>query len=116
MSLAGPSIAVSLFAGSERCSDALRFLERNHHPKVLMADMMERMFGDGVVAAKTIHGEAADLPSGLGAYSLGFPCTPWSMRGRRGGFEDSNSQPFQIGLRTIRTLAPLTWTLECVRC
>ena len=82
----------------------------------MIGDMVERIFSNGAASAKTIQGETRQLPLGLGAYTLGFPCTPWSMRGRRGGFEDENSQPFQVGVQTILSLKPLTWTLECVCC
>lgn len=107
-------MTISSFAVSETCIDALHFLERNHGPKLLITDMLARTVADGKINVTTLQGECRALPSGLDIYTLGFPCTPWSFRGVRGGFEDANSMPLRAGIATIKTNEPTIWVIECV--
>lgn len=100
---------------SEKNPDALHFLETNHRPAIMCADMTDRRVTDtGQVVTKKLDGQEVTMPKGLGAYALGFPCTPWSTRGQGLGFQDKNAAPFTLGVATIRALKPKTFTLECV--
>jgi site-specific DNA-cytosine methylase len=65
------------------------------------------------VVAKTIDGNRVEMPTGkLDLYVLGFPCTPWSLRGEGAGFDDENCKPFWAGISTIMHALPKTFVME----
>lgn len=110
----GITLTVNLVGCCEKKVDCQHFLETNFQPRIICQDMHDRRLEDGrvwVLNKKT--GNYEEIPHGLSLYVLGFPCTPWSKRGRGLGFGDSNSEPVTIGLRTIKTVEPLTFCLEC---
>ena len=53
------------------------------------------------------------LPSsGIDLYVAGFPCTPWTRRGSRQGWDSPDIKPFKIGFKTIRRIQPALWLYE----
>ena len=50
----------------------------------------------------------------LDLYVCGFPCTPFSSKGKQLGFDDVNSKPFWIACKTISLLRPKVVVLENV--
>lgn len=99
---------------SEKCTDALHFLAKNFQPKILVTDMTKRIFRDDKVFVTDLGGKEVQFPTQVGAYAMGFPCTPWSLRGLGTGFGDDNAKPLQVGIVTILKTKPKTWLLECV--
>lgn len=111
------SITVAPFAACDRKPCCLHFLEKNHQPKHLMADILNRQIkgkgADATVCTTTIEAEEVQIPKhNIDLYVLGFPCTPWSLRGDGGGFEDPNCKPFWAGLSTIVHALPNTFVME----
>lgn len=68
------------------------------------------------VHTTTLAGKQLLLPKDqLDMYVLGFPCTPWSLRGEGAGFNDPNCKPFWAGLSTIKHCRPKTFVMENAR-
>ena len=68
------------------------------------------------VQTRTIDGGHVTIPKdALGMYVLGFPCTPWSLRGEGARFDDPNCKPFWAGLSTIKLCCPKTFVMENAR-
>lgn len=63
------SFAVVLFNLKSKCTSG-----------IISGDMTERRTNDDKVLVYNLKTEAwEEIPHGLGAYVLGFPCTPWSL-------------------------------------
>ena len=59
------------------------------------------------------HGTNHDLPRhGLDMYVGTYPCSPWSRRGKRTGFNHPDAQVCIIGLKTIAYVTPAVFVLE----
>ena len=111
------SITGAPFAARDRKPCCLHFLEKNRQPKHLMADILNRQVkgtgADATVCTTTIEAEEVQIPKrNVDMYALGFPCTPRSLRGYGGGFEDPNCKPFWAGLSTIVRALPSTFVME----
>jgi DNA-cytosine methyltransferase len=121
MALAGLSVGgrapESIFASDTRRS-AQRWLHEHTTPRVLFADMLGRKhFTDGI-SGPTALGEDMRLYKAecdLDFYVVGFPCTPFSVRGAKKGFEDEVAQTFWSTVRTVSTMRPRGVLLENVQ-
>jgi DNA-cytosine methyltransferase len=74
-------------------------------------------FADGM-SGLTILGEDMRLnraESDLDFYVVGFPCTPFSDRGAKRGFDDDVAQTFWTTVRTVSTMRPRGVLLENVQ-
>ena len=88
------------------------FARLNHAPKHMSEQMEHRNFQTGQVHC-TIHGENHNLPRhGVDLYVGTFPCTPWSRRGKRTGFDHPDAEVSIIGFKTIAFVGPAIFVLE----
>ena len=68
------------------------------------------------VLTRTLDQKDLEIPNGkLDLYVLGFPCTPWSLRGQGCGFQDPNAKPFWAGISTLKVICPKTFVMENAR-
>jgi len=114
---ANPDFQLEIHASGacDKNANSLYFLEKNHDPKILSRNMTDRTIIDGKVWDQDLKtGAAAQIPDGLDVYVLGFPCTPWSLRGAGAGYDDPNAKPLFVGLATIAEVKPKVFVLECV--
>jgi site-specific DNA-cytosine methylase len=61
-------------------------------PKFFFADLIDRAFPDKAIRTKTLDGTEITLTreaANLDLYVAGFPCTPFSDKGKRGGWQDN---------------------------
>lgn len=101
--------------------DCLQFIDTNHSPRCLVDEMKSRRIDDlndsngSQVLVYDLKTQSWQyIPQHIGVYTLGFPCTPWSMRGLGKGWEDPNAAPFFVGIETIQRVQPMVFVLECV--
>ena len=76
-------ITVNVVGVCEAKQDCRVFLEDNHKPRIISANMRDRKIKevDGVLCAFDLNvksGHYDQLPEGIDIYGLGFRCTPWS--------------------------------------
>ena len=50
--------------------------------------------------------------AGVDLYVGTYPCSPWSRRGLRTGWNHPSVEPFRIGLQTICHIQPAVWMIE----
>lgn len=108
----GVSVQFKLYFTCDSDKKCLKFANLNHHPKHTSTAMEQRNFETGKIWCET-HKENHDLPKqGVDLYVGTYPCSPWSRRGKRTGFDHPDAQAFFIGLHTIVFLAPAVWIIE----
>jgi site-specific DNA-cytosine methylase len=108
----GVSVQFKLYFTCDSDKKCFKFANLNHHPKHTSTAMEQRNFETGKIWCET-HKENHDLPKqGVDLYVGTYPCSPWSRRGKRTGFDHPDAQAFFIGLRTIVFLAPAVWIIE----
>ena len=74
----------------------------------------EESSGESVVLVLNLKNDVWErVPRHLGVYVLGFPCTPWSMRGLGKGWNDPHAAPFFVGIESIKRIQPLILAMEC---
>ena len=59
--------------------------------------------------------EEKSLPipqAGVDVYVGTYPCSPWSRRGLRTGWDHPSVEPSRIGLQTISYIQPAVWMIE----
>jgi len=88
------------------------FAELNHNPMHMSGHMQHRNFQSGQVHC-TIHNENHDMPrSGVDLYVGTYPCSPWSRRGKRTGFNHPDAEVSIIGFKTIAFIGPAVFVIE----
>lgn len=107
-------VKIEIFCACDKEKHVLKFVGENFNPRHTSGDMKHRNFTNG-----TFHDNksniAVDLPrEGIDIYVCCFPCTPWSARGRRGGFDDPESWLCQQMFDTIAFLKPSVFYIENV--
>ena len=75
-------------------------------PTYFFADLVQRSFTDTTITAKTLGAKEITLTRedvDLDLYVAGFPCTPFSDKGKRGGWQDPaplRARQFQFSSNT----------------
>ena len=108
----GLHVSFRYYCACEKDPAALAFVEMNHKPLHTMCNMTQRNFGEGKFFCST-HQVNHPLPKvGLDVYIGAYPCSHWSRRGRRTGFDHPEAQLLLVGAQTIVATAPAIWVLE----
>ena len=116
------SSAASIFTASNhpprsnrknpRCRE---FAAHYTNPLRSFDNMLTRDWNSGTALLADTKQAAALPPRGsVDLYVCGFPCTPWSSRGKRRRMEDRNAAPHFATLRTLEELRPRAVLLENV--
>ncbi len=95
-------------------SDArsIAFAEANHFPKHVGTNMQQRNLTSGTYWC-TACSQDHDLPKGtMDLYVGTYPCSPWSRRGTRTGFDHPMADAFHIGVQTINYMQPAVFIIE----
>ena len=88
------------------------FARLNHDPRHMSEQMEHRNFQTGQVHCTT-HGENHDMPRhGVDLYVGTYPCTPWSRRGKRTGYDHPDAEVSIIGFKTIAFIGPAVFVIE----
>ena len=101
-----------LYMTCESDKTSQSFTRLNHDPKHMSERMQHRNFENGQIHC-TIHGENHDMPKqGVDLYVGTYPCSPWSRRGKRTGFDHADAEISIIGFKTIAFLGPAVFVIE----
>lgn len=112
--LCGITVKWILYCYCDQDARAHTFVKANHAPLHASTNMEQRNMRDGKYWC-SLHQENHDLPkSGIDVYVAGYPCSPWSRRGLRTGFDHPDIKPFLIGMETIEYMKPAVWMMETV--
>ena len=102
------------YAFCDSSAPAQKFATLNHKPRHIINDMMERDFEAGTFHCQSC-GIEHDLPSsGVDLYVCGFPCGPWSARGKQLRFGDADGDKCWQALKSIKYMKPCLFALENV--
>ena len=108
------SMEIRPYAFCDSSAPAQKFATLNHKPRHIINDMMQRDFEAGTFRCQSC-GVNHDLPSsGVDLYVCGFPCGPWSARGKQLRFGDHDGDLCWQALRSIKYMKPCLFALENV--
>jgi site-specific DNA-cytosine methylase len=112
--LFGMRLQFHQYGACDNSDHSKEFIIANHCPKRFSQDIFARDFASGRYQC-SVTGTAQELPKrGLDVYCAGFPCTPWSTRGNRLGWDDKNSKHAFQCVKTIAYTLPAIYILENV--
>ena len=108
----GADVSLMLYYTCESEAKSLVFAKANHHPKHVGSNMSQRNFARGVFWC-TMHEENFPIPqSGVDLYVGTYPCSPWSRRGPRTGWDHPSVEAFRIGIQSLSYMQPAVWIIE----
>ena len=108
----GVSVTWVLYMTCESDKTSQEFSRLNHDPKHVSEQMQHRNFETGQVHCMT-HGENHDMPRhGVDLYVGTYPCSPWSRRGKRTGWDHPDAEASIIGFKTIAFVGPAVFVVE----
>ena len=96
----GAIVKWTLYCARDTDKVSRRFSERNHDPRHVISRMQHRTFEAGQYYCEK-HDANHDLPrAGVDLHVGTYPCSPWSRRGNRAGFEHPDAEVVIVGLPT----------------
>jgi DNA (cytosine-5)-methyltransferase 1 len=87
----------------------IQSIKANYHPEIIFGDK-DGPFPEGDITKRNIE----DVPD-IDLYVAGFPCQPFSMAGKRKGFNDKRGNVFWSCLEVIEKKQPKYFILENVK-
>ena len=112
LELLGLDVTWVLYMTCESDKKSREFARLNHDPVHISEKMQHRNFQTGQVHCTT-HDDNHDMPRrGVDLYIGTYPCSPFSRRGKRTGFDHPDVEAFLIGLKTIAFIAPAVFVIE----
>ena len=109
----GCKVEVALYQACESNRRSMQFVKQNWQPKHTTTDAFDRNWEEGTLVTET--GEWLEMPVGkIDIYVAGFPCAPWSRRGKQLGFDDKQGPACFAVCKTINKLQPAFFILENV--
>ena len=108
----GADVSLALYFTCESDPKSIVFVKENHQPQHVGNDMSQRNFESGKFWC-ILHEENIPMPqAGVDLYVGTYPCSPWSRRGPRNGWDHPSVEPMCIGLQTISYIQPAVWIIE----
>ena len=108
----GADVSLALFYTCESDPKSIAFVKENHQPQHVGTDMSQRNFTSGEFWC-ALRGENIPIPkAGVDLYVGTYPCSPWSRRGSRTGWDHPSVEPMRIGLQTMSYMQPAVWVIE----
>ena len=108
----GADVSLGLYYTCESDPKSIAFAKANHQPEHVGTDMSQRNFTSGEFWCALIGDNISIPKAGVDVYVGTYPCSPWSRRGPRTGWDHPSVQPMRIGLQTISYTQPAVWIIE----
>ena len=108
----GLHVRWNMYCYCDKDKVAREFVKRNFKPEHISDDMEHRNFETNEIACSICNCNHSLPEGGIDLYVAGFPCTPWTRRGLRRGWDSPDIKPFKIGFRTIQRIKPALWLYE----
>ena len=108
----GAVVSLDLYYTCDSDAKSIVFAKANHHPRHVGTNMTQRNFTSGLFWCM-LEDENLPIPqAGVDVYVGTYPCSPWSRRGARTGWDHPSVEPFRIGLQTICYIQPALFIIE----
>ena len=109
----GYKVDLNLYCACEHDPAAKKIINQNHDPLHYTDDiLLDRDLEAGTYMCSKC-GVRHEFPkTGIDIYVGSFPCTPWTRRGKRTGFQHDDAQCFIVGLETVFILKPCVRAFE----
>ena len=108
----GAEVSLTLYYTCDSDARSIAFAKANHHPRHVGTNMTQRNFTSGLFWSTSDTEDLPMPPAGVDLYVGTYPCSPWSRRGLRTGWNHPSVEPFRIGLQTICHIQPAVWMIE----
>ena len=112
MRITGADVQWNLFYACDADPQCIALSKQNFAPRHDGKDMRQRNFQTGEIWCSTCSANIPMPQSGLDLYVGTYPCSPWSRRGPRTGWDHPSAELFHIGMETLAFLHPATWIIE----
>ena len=107
-------VVFRLYIACDNCPKAKEVTIANHQPVHFTSDVYHRDLRCCTYECDLCE-KTHDLPSnGIDIYMSGFPCTPFSSRGTRTGFDHKDGNQYMQTCKTIQCLRPVFFGIENV--
>ena len=110
----GVDVIFRLYGACDKCTKAKELTMINHSPDHFTSDIYHRNLQAGTYDCDKCQSTHALPSDGIHMYLSGFPCTPWSSRGTRTGFEHADGKQYLQTCDTISWMNPVFFCIEHV--
>ena len=104
----------SMFFACDTDGKCIDYVKRNYSPTNTAEDVFERNWTDGKLVLSTGKWMEFPRPGSIDLYVAGFTCGPWSLRGKRLGFNTKAGHLCFAVCQTIDVLQPAFYVIENV--
>ena len=108
----GADVVLALYYTCDSDPKSIAFAQANHQPQHVGSNMSQRNFTSGEFWCTLREGNFPIPRVGVDLYVGTYPCSPWSRRGPRTGWEHPSVEPFRIGVQTLSYIQPAVWIIE----
>ena len=108
----GADVSLELYYTCDADAKSIAFAQANHHPHHVGTNMSQRNFNTGEFWCAMHEGNFPIPKHGVDVYVGTYPCSPWSRRGSRTGWDHPSVEAFRIGLNTLSYIQPAVWIIE----
>ena len=108
----GADVVLALYYTCDSDPKSIAFAQANHQPQHVGSNISQRNFTSGECWCTLRKGNFPIPRVGVDLYVGTYPCSPWSRRGPRTGWEHPSVEPFRIGVQTLSYIQPAVWIIE----
>ena len=108
----GADVSLALYYTCDSDPKSIAFAQANHHPHHVGTNMSQRNFTSGEFWCSLHEGNFPIPRVGVDLYVGTYPCSPWSRRGPRTGWDHPSVEEFRIGVQTLSYIHPAVWIIE----
>ena len=108
----GIHLGVSMYCSCDLDPECLRLTQMRYRPQHLCNNIVHRNFQSGQFYCMLAKDNIALPREGIDLYVGTYPCSPWSRRGNRLGWDHPDIMPLRVGIQSIEYMRPVTFVLE----
>ena len=108
----GADVSLALYYTCDSDPKSIAFAKENYQPQHVGTDMSQRNFTSGEFWCTLLEQNLLLPRAGVDVYVGTYPCSPWSRRGSRTGWDHPSVEPMRIGIQTLSYIQPAVWVIE----